>query len=278
MFAVVWSLVAVVPVATYIQQNTSLLALIAWAAVTCDVGGAVSRDANFQVLPSCLSVLHYFEGLLNNSLPSPAVLFLPSVHAPFPFCILPLLSSSFPTCSPTSFFSLPPSHPPPFHFAPLPSPPLHSPPPSHLFCSSSSHRSSVALTSALSLQLLLCSLCSDVTLARRNASYASLLSIELSYCTKTVQSPTLNWGQLICTMSPQNAHFQLQTWTWVLHYWILAASIFDNWCWKLQTKKCSSLIEVITQFIMIQHIPMWLNGRVPTHGCVFVLCDSTIIA
>jgi len=140
--------------------------------VTCDVGGAVSRDANFQVLAPCLSVLHYFEGWLNNSLPSPAVLFLPSVHALFPFCILPFLSSSLPTCSPTSF-TLPPSHPPPF---PSPSLPF----------SSSSHRSSVALTSALSLQLLLCSLCSDVTLARRNASYASLLSIELSYCTKTV--------------------------------------------------------------------------------------------
>lgn len=222
MLAVVWSLVAVVPVATCIQQSTSFLALIAWAAATCDVGGAVSRDANFQVLPPCLSVLHYFDGWLNSSLPSPVVLFLSSVHVLFPICIHPFLSPSFPTCSPTSF-SLPSSHPSP-SFSSSISPVLFS----------SFHRSSVALTSALSLQLLLCSLCSDVTLARRNASYASLLSIELSYCTKTVQSPTLNWGQLICMMSPQNAHFQLQTWTWVLHYWILAASIVDVGICKLK--------------------------------------------
>ena len=121
MLAVVWSLVAVVPVATCIQQNTSFLALIAWAAATCDVGGAVSRDANFQVLPSCLSVLHYFDSWLNNSLPSPVVLFLPSVHVLFPICL------SFPLLSP-------PALPPPPFLYPPPTPPLHSPPPSHLFC------------------------------------------------------------------------------------------------------------------------------------------------
>ena len=124
MFAVVWSLVAVVPVATYIQQNTSLLALIAWAAVTCDVGGAVSRDANFQVLAPCLSVLHYFNGWLNNSLPSPVVLFFHLYMLRF----LSAFSFSFPLLSPPalpppSLLCPPPiplpSHPPPFHSLPL---------------------------------------------------------------------------------------------------------------------------------------------------------------
>ena len=157
----------------------------------------------------------------------------------YTFCFLSAFSLSFPLLSP-------PALPPPPFLYPPPTPPLHSPPPSHLFCSSSFHRSSVALTSALSLQLLLCSLCSDVTLARRNASYASLLSIELSYCTKTVQSPTLNWGQLICMMSPQNAHFQLQTWTWVLHYWILAASIVDVGICKLKNAvQCNWMAEYL---------------------------------